>query len=283
MADILQAEWVKARTVRLTWMLLAGAVVATAGLSVLVAASTSCSSQACGQDPAKVSLTGVLVGQAVVAVLAVLAIGDEYGTGMIRVTFAAMPGRLRVLAAKAAVLGGLVLAVSAVAVVASAAVGAGLLPGHGFDAGHGYPGVSLTSGPWLRAVAGTVLYLALIALLSLGVAAAVRDSAVATGIVLALLFVFPIITHFVSNTVVQRHLEQISPMTAGLYIQATVGVRGLPLSPWQGLGVLALWAAGALLLGGLVLRVRDALPSPVTLGRGCRSPLTSRVAICGSR
>jgi ABC-2 type transport system permease protein len=47
-------------------------------------------------------------------------------------------------------------------------------------------------------------------------------------------------------------------MTAGLYIQATVGVRALPLTPWQGLGVLALWAAGALILGGLVLRFRDA-------------------------
>jgi ABC-2 type transport system permease protein len=177
---------------------------------------------------------------------------------MIRVTFAAMPGRLRVLAAKAAVLAGLVLAASAVAVAAAAAVGAGLLPGHGFSTANGYAAFSLTSGPWLRAVGGTVLYLALIALLSLGIATAVRDSAVAVGIVLALLFVFPIVTHFVSNTTVQRHLEQISPMTAGLYIQVTVGLRGLPLTPWQGLGVLALWAAGALLLGGLVLRVRDA-------------------------
>ena len=47
-------------------------------------------------------------------------------------------------------------------------------------------------------------------------------------------------------------------MTAGLYIQATVGVAALPLTPWQGLGVLALWAAGALLLGATVLRLRDA-------------------------
>ena len=46
-------------------------------------------------------------------------------------------------------------------------------------------------------------------------------------------------------------------MTAGLYIQVTAGVRGLPLAPWQGLGVLAPWAAGALLLGALLLRFRD--------------------------
>jgi ABC-2 type transport system permease protein len=47
-------------------------------------------------------------------------------------------------------------------------------------------------------------------------------------------------------------------MTAGLDIQATTGLRSLPLSPWVGLGVLAAWAAAALLAGGLVLRLRDA-------------------------
>jgi ABC-2 type transport system permease protein len=47
-------------------------------------------------------------------------------------------------------------------------------------------------------------------------------------------------------------------MTAGLDIQATTGLRSLPLSPWAGLGVLAAWAAAALLAGGLVLRLRDA-------------------------
>jgi ABC-2 type transport system permease protein len=47
-------------------------------------------------------------------------------------------------------------------------------------------------------------------------------------------------------------------MTAGLYIQATVSLRRLPLTPWQGLGALALWAAGALTVGALVLRFRDA-------------------------
>ena len=47
-------------------------------------------------------------------------------------------------------------------------------------------------------------------------------------------------------------------MTAGLYIQATTNLRSLPLTPWQGLGVLAAWAAGALIAGGLFLSLRDA-------------------------
>ncbi len=53
-------------------------------------------------------------------------------------------------------------------------------------------------------------------------------------------------------------MTQVAPMTAGLDIQATTGLRGLPLSPWAGLGVLAAWAAGTLLAGGLLLRLRDA-------------------------
>jgi len=163
-----------------------------------------------------------------------------------------------VLAAKAALIGGLVLAAGAVAVLASVLAGQLILPGHGFTAAHGYPPLSLGDGPVLRAACGSVLYLALIALLSLGVATAVRESAVAIGLVLGLLYVLPVAANVVSNHQWQRHLEQISPMTAGLYIQATVNLRSLPLTPWQGLGVLALWAAGALTVGALVLRWRDA-------------------------
>jgi ABC-2 type transport system permease protein len=254
-AETIRAEWTKLRTLASTGWLLAGAVTLTVAVSVAVVAAAAV---APGLDLAKLSLTGIQAGQAVVAILAVLAISNEYSTGMIRVTLTAMPRRLTVLAAKAALAGGLVLAVGAVAVLASVLAGRLILPRRGFTPANGYQLLSLGNGPDLRAACGSVLYLALIALLSLGVATAVRDSAAAIGTVLALLYLFPIVTVVVSNQHWQRHLEQISPMTAGLYIQATVGVHALPLTPWQGLGVLALWAAGALILGGLVLRFRDA-------------------------
>jgi ABC-2 type transport system permease protein len=256
----LHAEWTKTRTVAGTCWLLVGVVGLTVALSALVSLSTKCGSASCGDDPAKVSLTGIYLGQAVVAVLAVLAISDEYGTDMIHITFTAMPRRVSVLAAKAAVVGGLVLVASAVAVLASVLIGHQALPGNGFTAANGYPSLSLslTSGPMLRAAVGTVLYLGLIALLSLGVATMVRDAAVAIGIVLALLFLFPIIAHFVGNPTWQRHIEQIGPTTAGLAIQDTVNLAAQPIGPWPGLAVLAAWAAGALLLAALLLSRRDA-------------------------
>ena len=76
--------------------------------------------------------------------------------------------------------------------------------------------------------------------------------------VLGLLYLFPIIAHAAGGVSWQRHVDQVSPMTAGLYIQATTNLRSLPLTPWQGLGVLAAWAAGAMLAGALLLRFRDA-------------------------
>jgi ABC-2 type transport system permease protein len=256
--EALHAEWTKLRTLRGTgWLLLAAAAL-TVAVSFAATAASTCPGGGCQIDQAKLSLSGVQAGQAIVAIIAVLAISNEYSTGMIRITLAAMPRRLTLLAAKATLVAGLILAVSTVAVLASVLVGRLLLPGHGFTTAPGYPPLSLANGSVLRAACGTILYLTLVALLSLGIATAVRESAVAIGAVLALLYVFPVVTSVIGNQHWQRHLEQIGPMTAGLDIQATTNLSSLPLTPWQGLGVLAAWAAGALLLGGAVLRFRDA-------------------------
>jgi ABC-2 type transport system permease protein len=252
--EILHAEWTKLRTVPGTIWLLLAVIALTAALGVVADAAAKCPSGGCQLDPAKTSLTGIYLSQAIVAILAVLAISSEYGSGMIRVTFTAMPRRATVLAAKAVILAGLVLAAGTVAVLGSVLAGRLILPGHGFTAAP----LSLGDGPVLRAAGGSVLYLALIVLLSLGVATAVRDSAVAIGVVLGLLYLIPIIATAVGDPHWHRFLQQIAPMTAGLAVQATTGLRNLPISPWAGLGVLAAWAAGALLVGGLLLRLRDA-------------------------
>jgi ABC-2 type transport system permease protein len=258
MRQALAAEWTKLRTDTSTLWLLLGAIILTVALGAGVASATTCDATGCGGDPAEVSLTGIMLGQAVIVVLAVMAIGNEYGTGMIRTTLALMPRRVVVLAAKAVVLVCVTAVASAIAVVLALVLGRYILPGKGFNPQHGFPPLSLADGPILRAAAGSVIYLALIALLSLGATTAVRDSATGTGIVLGLLYLFPILTKVINDPAWQRHLQQIAPMTAGLAIQATRNLQHLPISPWAGLGVLAAWAAGALLLGGLLLRLRDA-------------------------
>lgn len=259
LAEALHAEWTKLRTLPGTFWLLLAIVVLTVAVSAASAAAVPCSSADCGQDPAKVGLTGIEFGQAVVAILAVLAVSGEYSTGMVRVTFAAIPRRTTVLAAKAALVGGLTLAAGAAAVLGSVLVGRLLMPGKGFTAAHGYPRLlSLTDSSILRAAGGSVLYLALIALLSLGIATLIRDSATSIGVVLALLYLSPIIAGAINDPHWHTRIERYSPMSAGLSIQATRDLAGMPIGPWEGLGVLAAWAAGALLVGGLTLRLRDA-------------------------
>jgi ABC-2 type transport system permease protein len=255
LCDALHAEWTKLRTIAGPAWLLIATVAATVAVSAAATAAVRCpSGAACPVDTAKLSLTGIQVGQAVVAVLV---ISGEYSTGMIRTTLTAMPHRVTVLGAKAAILSGLVLAAGSLAVLGSVLTGRLILPGHGFTTARGFPLLSLGDGPVLRAAAGSVLYLALIALLSLGIAAVVREPAVAIGIVLSLLYLAPIIAPLL-NQHWERHVDQIAPTSAGLTIHATAGLRSLPISPWGGLGVLAAWAAAALLAGGLMLRLRDA-------------------------
>jgi ABC-2 type transport system permease protein len=234
MSRAVAAEWTKLRTVPGTPWLLLGVIVATAALGVAADAATRCPSGGCPVDPAKVSLTGIYLSQAVVVVFAAAVISAEYGSGMITVTLAAMPRRTAVLAAKAAVITGAVLVSGTVAVLGSVLAGQLILPGHGFTAARGYPALSLGDGPVLRAAAGSVLYLALVGLLSLGVGAAVRETAAAIGLVLGLLYVVPIVAAVLGSSHLARHLQQIAPMTAGLAIQATTGLRSLPISPWAG-------------------------------------------------
>jgi ABC-2 type transport system permease protein len=256
----LRAEWTKLRTGIGTAGILTAICVLTVAVGAATAAATRCGAGArCVIDPAKVSLTGIEAGQAVVAVLAVLVISGEYSTGMIRTTFTAMPRRWMVLAAKAAVLTGPVLAAAVVAVAGSLAAGRLILAGNGLTAPHGFAVVSLAHGPAVRAALGAVLYLALVGLLSLGVATIVRDSAAATGAVLGLLYVPPVIALFLgSEPTWQRWAERYTPTNAGLAILNTTGLRDLVISPWAGLGVLGAWAAAALLAAGVLLHLRDA-------------------------
>lgn len=252
MIRAVRAEWTKLRTVAGPAWLVAAAAVLTVALSALAARVAGCGDVECVVDPTRTSLTGVQAGQAVVAVLAVLVIGNEYGTGMIRVTLAAVPARLTVLAAKAVLVAGSVLVAGVVGVLGSVLAGRLILPDRGL------PAVSLTDGATLRAAVGSVLYLTLVGLIALGVAAAVRDAATAIGVVLGLLYLFPLLIGVVSDPGWDRRLRQLAPSDAGLAVQHTIGVADLPIGPWQGLGVVSLWALAALVLGGLLLHLRDA-------------------------
>jgi ABC-2 type transport system permease protein len=249
---VLHAEWTKLRTEPAAHWLLPCIVVATVLVSLFVVAAATCDGGGCGFDPAVLSLAGVHLGQVLVVMLAVLSIGGERGTGLLATTFTAVPRRIAVLAAKATLIGGLTLAAGTIAVLGCVAVGRAFLPDNGI------PAPSLADGPTVRAAVGSVLYLVLIGLLALGVAATIRRSAASAATVFALLYTVPLLAAVIDDAELERTLRRFAPMTAGLAVQATTDLNDRPIGPGAGLAVLAAWSAASLLLGALVLRHRDA-------------------------
>jgi ABC-2 type transport system permease protein len=260
----MRAEWTKLRTVRSTTWAGIVLVLGTIGLTALGCASTSTTGGASGgpgglgdDDIVLFSLAGVYLGQIAVVALATAAFTSEFGTGLVRSTFAAMPARGTVVAAKAAVVTGVVLVLGTAACVTSFYVGQWLLRGNGYTAEGGYPSAMLTDGVTARAVFGSALYLAVIGGLSLGIAAIVRHTAGAVSAVLGVLFVPQIMIGLLPDDVADV-IEKIAPMSTGLSLQQTTGRDYTSsIGPWAGLGVAAAWAGASLLVGLWLVRRRD--------------------------
>ncbi|MFW6692666.1 ABC transporter permease subunit [Streptomyces sp. MAR4 CNX-425] len=213
------------------------------------------------------SLAGAQVGLIAFAALGVLFITAEYRRGMIRTTFTAAPRRGRVLAAKAAVLAAVAFAAGLAGAVVSFLVGQGALRAAGHRPPQ-FPEVSLADGPALRAVVGTGLLLALVALFALGLGALLRHTAAAVTIVVVL-FVLPLVLGGGLPLGAVEWLFRVTPV-AGFGVQSTTPRYEqvetvclpedgcMPQGPWAGLAVLAAWAAVALALAAWRLRRRDA-------------------------
>jgi len=103
-----------------------------------------------------------------------------------------------------------------------------------------------------------VLYLGLIALLGLGIGFVVRHTGATVTILLSLLYLAPVVALAITDPRWKEWIEKVSPMTAGLSIQATLRLDSLPISPWSGLGILALYAGAATSAGMTLFHLRDA-------------------------
>jgi ABC-2 type transport system permease protein len=238
------------------WLLVAvvaAMVVVGAAVASTVEAGGCGGGGGCAADPVRASLAGVWVAQIAAAVLGVVAMSSEYETPQIRLTLAAMPRRLEVLVAKVGVLAGAVAVAGAAGTAGALAAGRLVLAGNGLAGG-----AAVADGPTLRAAVGTVCYLTLVAVLSLGVATLLRDAAVSVVAVLALLYLFPILALVVTDPTWQHRLHRYAPMEAGLAVQATRATDDLAIGPWAGLAVVAVYAVAAVTAGGALFHGRDA-------------------------
>ncbi|GGW19024.1 ABC transporter [Streptomyces capoamus] len=252
--QVIRSEWTKIRSVASTVWTLSLAVVVTVALGMLLSALSNSqyenmpTRERLSFDPTMVSFAGMTLGQLAMIVFGVLVVSNEYSTGMIRVSLAAVPRRGTFLSCKVAVAAALALAVGMVTSFAAFFLGQAMLGPH--RAAIGDPGV-------LRAVFGGGLYMTLIAMFSMGVAAMLRSPMLSLGILMPFFF---LISNILGNVDATKKVGRFLPDQAGSRILRVVPRMGddTPYGPWAGLGIMALWVLAALAGGYVLLRRRDA-------------------------
>ena len=292
------SEFTKIRSVRSTYWTLAALLVVSIGIGAAITGGTAASfshnpANKAGFDATQISLIAFFeIGQLIIAVIAALAITSEYSTGMIRTSLTAQPRRGTVYAAKAIVLTSLTLIVSLVTSFIAFFVGQALLSSSGVSAslfhsvtipqnanvtcpqqGAGGGGGGLPPGckvvfsgtdvispsTVLLAIIGCALFVTLVAIIAFGVGAIVRHTAGAIAIVIAALFIIPVLEQVLPNEW-RWDIMRFLPDAANRVVSVTIGNSANPhlWSAWPQLGVTGLWAAALLAAGAYLFRKRDA-------------------------
>ncbi|MPV38098.1 ABC transporter permease subunit [Georgenia subflava] len=257
---VLRGEWIKLLSLRSTWWTLGITVVIMTLFALLQATSVQFlmdQPEMAGMEEftmhgAEVVTAGYQFGMVTIAVLGALLMTGEYSTGMIRSTFAAVPARLPVLAAKAIALTVVTIAVAVVSLALSYLVSMPILSGYDLVPALDDPDT------W-QVFGGMVFFLVMVALLSLGLGAVLRHTAGTITAVLGLLLLLPIALQFISLDWVQDVLTYLplSAATAFLAVNPAFSMSG-ELTPWQGAGIVAAYTVVALVAGAISLRRRDA-------------------------
>jgi ABC-type transport system involved in multi-copper enzyme maturation permease subunit len=247
---VLTSEGIKLRSQRsVRWLVLASVLsIVAAALSTAVTAAfaddPAPGGAAAGTDPLGGALTGVSFTQVIIGALGVLVVTSEYSTGLIRATFAAVPTRLPVLWAKAAVTAVVVFVATLAAAFISFFAARAVLSAADVSLSLGAPGV-------LRALVGSALYLTVTAVLAVAFGWLVRSAIGAMAALFGLLFLVPLLGMLLPAT------EPYLPTNAGAAI-LQVGSTGGALSPWAGLAVFTAYAVVALIVAAVALTRRDA-------------------------
>jgi ABC-2 type transport system permease protein len=251
---VLVSEWIKMRSLRSTAFTLLAAVVAMIGIGWIVGAATNSHwssmdpRELAGFEPIGRSLAGVNLAQLAIGVLGVLLISGEYATGMIRATFSAVPTRLPVIWAKAALFAVITFVLMLVSAFLAFLGGQEVLATHG---------TTLSAPHAVRAILAVAVYLTLIGVFAVALGFIVRSTAGGIAALFGLLLVLPGIG-LVLPASWQQHTLPYLPSNAGASMFTVVPEDPSALSPGTGLLVLCLWVAVALVAAAVLVRRRDA-------------------------
>ncbi|MBO2463481.1 ABC transporter permease subunit [Actinomadura violacea] len=254
---VLNSEWIKLWTLRSTFWTLLAAIVATVALGMLFSwgfASRLGDRARPVEHAATMAVTVPLrpyvIAQLAVGVLGVMVITGEYSTGMIRATLSAVPARLPVLGAKAAVFGVVVLVMMEIASFAAFLGGEAILSTRHVQA-------TLSSPQALRIVIGVGLYLTVVGLLGTALGTIIRSTAGAIAALFGILLVLPVLGEVLNLTSWGKHITPYLPSNAGGDLLTNAPDPG-SLAPWTGFGVFVLYTAAAMAVAAYLLKRRDA-------------------------
>lgn len=247
----LRAEWIKLWSVRSTWWtLLTLVVIGVAGTTLICWGNADwLASEDADESPGSFLTWGMMIAQICAVIIGVLAVTSEYGTGMIRTTLAAVPARGRVLAAKGIVISSVLMVVGTLTALG------GYFGGNYFLDREGI-GMAL-EGDVARAMYGSGLFLAGLALFSLAIGFLVRHTAAAISIVLGLVFVVGNMALLIPGSF-GDWVVKLMPGNAGGSLATPVSFNPDLLDAWAGFGVFAAETAALLGLAWFLLRKRDA-------------------------
>jgi len=269
-AHVLRSEWIKLRSLRSTAWCFAVIVVLLIGFALLFGAFASGFEGAPATDEQQQSLAvsvatiGVPFAQLVAAVLGALVITGEYGTGMVRSTFAAVPRRTPALVAKVLLIGVSTFVVSALALAVALLVSTPLLSSSGVD-------TDLADGRiWLSMLGGAAT-IGFIAMIAFGLGAIIRNGAGAIASAIGIVFVLPIIFSIgqalIAKSWIYSLYEFIPPQAASRVYDYPVGGQSLTampsldgslvLEPWQALLVLVGWVVVLFAIALALVKRRD--------------------------
>ncbi|KUF16063.1 ABC transporter permease [Streptomyces silvensis] len=252
--QVLRSEWTKIRSVSSTVWTLGLALVVTVALGLLISILSKNDYDSLSRedkitfDPTYISFAGMSLGQLAMIVFGVLVVANEYSTGMIRTSLAAVPQRATFLFSKIAVATLLAFLVGLATSFLTFFVGQAVLGE--YKAQIGDPGV-------LRAVVGGALYMALIAMFSMGVAAMLRSPMLSLGILMPFFF---LISSILGNVEATKKIGRFLPDQAGSKIMQVKSPfdDDTPYGPWGGLAIMVAWTVAALVGGYVLLKKRDA-------------------------
>lgn len=240
--DVSRSEWVKLRSLRSTVGALVAVFVLTVGFGAMVCILVKDSEVASPDfDPLRLSFYGLTFGQIAAISFGTLVMSQEFRRDALIVTLCAVPRRGVLYLGKLAVTAGAALVVGLLSAFVAFLLGQALL---------GDAGIALTDDGALRAVIGSGVYLALMALMATGLTALLRSGVAVLAVLIPLLLIVPyVFVDFASG--VGRYL----PDRAGHVVIAQYPDG--PIGPWAAVGVTALWAFVAVAAGWLAMRRRD--------------------------